>query len=105
MVEFTILASSVSPGENGEQNFSFRRNDFPNVIWGVEDLEWKEEESGIVANISVFREQMEEGQIVANQVPTEDPQYEEFMNAAEEVISEMINLAVEEAKGLLGENP
>lgn len=97
MIKFTILESSITPGANGEQNFAFRREDFPGVIWGVEDMVWNEEEEAVIANVSVFREQMEEGQIVANQVTSEDPQYGDLMVGGEEVINSMIDYAVEEA--------
>ena len=97
MIKFKILAASVTPSENGEQNFAFRHEDFPNTIWGVENMIWDEKEGAVTANISVFREQMEDGQIVANQIVNDDPEYDSLMTTAEEVINSMIEIAIEEA--------
>lgn len=91
MADYTIITSSVTPGEDGSQNFAFRRPDYNNVIWGVENMRWIEEETAFTVDITVFREQMEEGQIVANQVHDHDPQYDEFIKAAEEVIETIVS--------------
>lgn len=100
MAEYIIITSSVDTGPDGSQNFAFRRPDYPNVIWGVENMKWIEEEMSVSVYITVFREQMEEGQIVANQIYTEDAQYEELAVAAEEVINSIVDDAINAAKEL-----
>lgn len=96
-MSFTILSSSVL--EHGDRvSFSFRRPGTPDVIWGVENLGWNDDEGAVTADISVFQEYMEEGQTVADQIETTDIRYKELIALAESAISEMIEGAVETAK-------
>lgn len=90
-IKYTILSSSVTSDEDtGAVSFSFRCKDSPNIIWGVEDMVFDIPESNIIAGILIFREQRENGQIVANQVHTEDAEYKDLLRIGEKVVNDVL---------------